>query len=63
MKFHTVQVLHCGVSETVLPENCGSFLTLFASHRVFAASQRVFHVGIGDENDQLWVLQGYQRCF
>lgn len=62
IRFHTLQVLHGGVSQTVLPQDWGSFLTLLASRRVLAASQRVFHVGVGDENDQLWVFQGLQRC-
>lgn len=54
---HTLQVLHSSISETGLPQDGGSLLTLSASHGVLTAGQRVFHIGVGDENDQAWVCQ------
>lgn len=62
---HTLQVLHGGISETVLSQDGGSLLTLPASHGVLAARQRVFDIGVGDEDDQAWICQrdkgGLQR--
>lgn len=62
---NTFQVLHGRFPETILFQDRGCLLTLPASCRVLAASKRVFHIGVGDENDHAWICKrdrgGLQR--
>lgn len=51
----TLKVPHCSISETVFSQDGGSLLTLPPSHGVFTARQRMFHIGVGDENNQAWI--------
>lgn len=59
---HTLQVLHGSISETVLSHDGGSVLTLSASRGVLTTAQRVFHIGVGDENHQAWICQRDRGC-
>ena len=52
---YTLQVFHGGLPEAGLPQDGSSLLTLSASGGVLTAAQSVFHIGVGDENDQAWV--------
>ncbi len=53
----TLQVCHGCFSETVLSQDGGSLLTLAASRGILTSSQRMFHIGVGDENHQAGICQ------
>lgn len=54
---HTLQVLDGSISESLLSQGSGSLLALSVSHGILTASQRVSHIGVGDENDEAWISQ------
>lgn len=58
----TLELLQPHLSQALLAQSLGHFLTLAPPNRVLAGAQGMADIGVSDEHSQLGVGQRHQAC-